>query len=102
MNIEPLHYFLLSAALFSLGLGTVLTRRNAVLVLMGIEIMLNAAGINLAGFARQDPERMGGTVFVVFLIVIAAAATAVGLAIILQVYDKYSTIQVDEIQELKD
>jgi NADH:ubiquinone oxidoreductase subunit K len=80
------HYLLVSAALFALGILGVLTRRNAVNVLMGIELILNSANLNLVAFSRFGPGNMSGQLFAVFVIVIAAAEAAVALAIILTLY----------------
>jgi len=101
MNIPIEHYLILSALLFCLGLLAVLTRRNTIVVLMGIELMLNAANVNLIGFARNDTNHPAGQMFTLFVIVIAAASAAVALAIVLNVYDRYRTVNLDEINEMK-
>ncbi|SEM52046.1 NADH dehydrogenase subunit K [bacterium A37T11] len=92
----------LSAALFSIGLYGVLSRRNAVLILAGIELMINAAILNLVAFGKFDKVHDAGQVFALFAIVLAAAAVAVALAIILQVYKYYKTINPEDIRQLKD
>ena len=99
----PLEWYLaLSAALFSIGVYGVLSRRNAVSILMGIELMLNAANINLVAFGRFiQPGILTGHVFVVFIITVAAAEAAVGLAIIISVYRNAEHINVDRINALK-
>ena len=81
-------YLLVSSLLFAIGLGGALTRRNSILVLIGIELMLNAANLNLVAFWRfgPHPEAMAGMIFVLFSIAVAAAEAAVGLALILAVY----------------
>jgi NAD(P)H-quinone oxidoreductase subunit 4L len=95
-------YLLLGAALFCIGVYGVLTRRNAVAVLMAIELMLNAANINLIAFARYvDPGRLLGHSFAVFVITVAAAEVAVGLAIVICIYRNAQNINVDEIHVLK-
>ena len=95
-------YLLLGAALFCLGVYGVLTRRNAVAILMAIELMLNAANINLIAFARYvDPERLLGHSLAVFVITVAAAEAAVGLAIVLCVYRNIRNINVDDIHLLR-
>ena len=100
------HYLVLSAALFSLGILGLLTRRNAVNVLMSIELILNAANVNLVAFSRfssgnDGVKGMGGQIFAVFVIVIAAAEVAVGLAIILTLYRLRRTPNLDEADILK-
>lgn len=102
MDISLTHYLLLSALLFCLGLLVVLTRKNTLVILMGIELMLNASMINLVGFARKDPTLIAGQVFSLFIIVIAAASAAVGLALILNAYDRYGTVNLNELNRLKN
>jgi NADH:ubiquinone oxidoreductase subunit K len=96
-------YLLLSALLFSVGLAGVLTRRSAVLVLIGIEVMLNAANLNFIAFWRYGPNSsaMTGIMFAIFSIAIAAAEVAVGLGIILVVYRRFGTINLDHINSMK-
>lgn len=79
----------------------VITKRNAVVVLIGIELILNAANLNLVAFSRND-EAIRGQMFVLFIIVVAAAEAAVALAIIVNVYNHYKTINLDQIDQLKD
>ncbi len=93
---------LASAALFSLGLFAVLSRRNAVAILMGIELILNAANLQFAAFSRFATGAIDGQVFALFVIVLAAAEAAVALAIILAIYTNASTVQVDEADRLRD
>jgi NADH:ubiquinone oxidoreductase subunit K len=100
----PLHYYLIvSALLFGVGLAGALTRRNAILVLVGIELMLNAANLNFIAFWRYspNPEALTGIMFVIFSIAIAAAEAAVGLALIIAVYRHYKTINLDQVDSLK-
>ena len=99
----PLEHFLaLSAILFSLGVYGVLTRRNAVLILMSVELMLNAASINMVAFAAYaSPELFTGMIFAIFIITVAAAEVGLALAIILRVYRNRGTANVDEINDLK-
>ena len=103
--IELAHFQLLSAALFSIGMYGVLARRSAVLILMSIELMLNAVNINLVGFAAYatfaDPQRALGQVIVVFVITIAAAELALAVAIILRLYRNRSSVNMDEIDLMK-
>jgi NADH-quinone oxidoreductase subunit K len=95
-------YLLLSALLFAIGLGGALTRRNAIMVLIGIEFMLNAANLNFIAFWRYgpNPEALTGIVFVLFSIGVAAAEAAVGLALIISIYRHYKTVHLDEIDSL--
>jgi len=100
----PLYYYLiLAAVLFAVGLAGALTRRNAILVLVGIELMLNAANLNFIAFWRYspDPENLTGVMFVIFSIAIAAAEAAVGLALIIAIYRHYKTVNVDKMDSLK-
>ena len=96
-------YLLVSAALFCIGLAGALTRRNAIMVLIGIELMLNAANLNFIAFWRfsETPETQTGLMFALFSIAIAAAEAAVGLALIIAIYRHFKTANVDEINSLK-
>src|SRR2546425_12264655 len=96
------HFLIVGALLFGIGAFGVLTRRNAIAVLMGIELMLNAANLNFLAFWRfLAPRTMESQVFVLVGITVAAAEAAVGLAIILNVYRDFGTINVEEISTLK-
>lgn len=98
----PLDYFLyIAAILFVTGLMIVIIKRNAIMVLMGIELILNAANINLIAFSRYDAELLAGNMFALFVIVVAAAEAAVALAIILKVYQQFNTANMDEVNQLK-
>ncbi|MBI4436750.1 MAG: NADH-quinone oxidoreductase subunit NuoK [Candidatus Omnitrophica bacterium] len=99
----PLSHFLtVSAVLFAIGLYGVLARKNAVIVLMGIEIMMNAANLNLIAFSRFLPaNRLTGQLFALFGITIAAAEVAVGLALVIAIFRMVKTIEVDRIEKLK-
>jgi NADH-quinone oxidoreductase subunit K len=96
-------YLLLSAFLFAIGLAGALTRRNAILVLIGIELMLNAANLNFIAFWRYgaNPQPLTGVIFVLFSIGVAAAEAAVGLALIIAIYRHYKTTDVDQIDSMK-
>jgi len=96
-------YLLLSALLFSIGLAGALARRNAILVLIGIELMLNAANLNFIAFWRYGPEptALTGMMFTIFSIGVAAAEAAVGLSIILAVYRHSRTTDLDEMDSMK-
>jgi len=95
------HYLLISAALFSLGIMGVLTRKNAVSVLMGIELILNSANINLVAFSKFSSGNMNGQIFAIFVIVIAAAEAAVALAIVLSMYRIVKSVNLDRADSLK-
>jgi len=94
---------LVSALLFAIGLAGAVTRRNAILALVGIELMLNAANLNFIAFWRfsEHPEALTGVMFVIFSIAVAAAEAAVGLALIIAIYRHYRSTEVDEFNTLK-
>ncbi len=94
---------LLSSLLFAVGLAGALTRRNAILVLIGIEIMLNAANLNFIAFWRYgpNPQALTGILFVLFSIGVAAAEAAVGLALIIAIHRHYQTTNLDQINLMK-
>lgn len=94
-------YLTLAAILFSLGMFAVITRRNAIAVLMGIELILNAANLNFIAFARFGGMNITGHIFALFVIVLAAAEVAVALAIIINLYQNFNSINVDDAQQLK-
>jgi len=96
-------YLIVSALLFAVGLAGALTRRNVILVLVGIELMLNSANLNFIAFWRygEHPELLTGVMFVIFSISIAAAEAAVGLALIISVYRHYKTTNLDRMDSLK-
>ena len=93
---------MVGAILFCTGLYMILSKQNAIQILIGIELMLNAAILNLVSFSKYDRFNNGGQIFALFAIVLAAATTAVALAIILNVYKRYKTINAGEINDLKD
>ena len=95
------HYLFVSAILFSLGIMGVLTRKNAVNVLMGIELILNSANLNLVAFSRFSAGNLDGQIFAVFVIVIAAAEAAVALAIVLSMYRLVKSVNLDQADTLK-
>ena len=95
-------FLLLGAALFCIGLYIIISKSNAIQVLIGIELILNAAILNLVAFGKYDSVNNSGQIFALFAIVLAAATTAVALAIILNVYRKYKTIDPGKINNLKD
>jgi NADH-quinone oxidoreductase subunit K len=95
------NYLFIAAALFSLGLFAVITRRNAVAVLMGVELILNSANVNFLAFSRFGGMNFNGHVFALFVIIMAAVEAAVALAIIINLYNNYNSINVDEASQLK-
>ncbi|HSQ57540.1 MAG TPA: NADH-quinone oxidoreductase subunit NuoK [Gemmata sp.] len=100
LGLQP--FLILSAFLFVCGVVSIASKRNAVGVLMGVELVLNAANLNLVAFARFDSGfRLDGQVFALMVIVLAAAEAAVALAIILNFYNNHATVDVDEADELK-
>lgn len=101
-HISLMHFLLLSAVLFSLGVYAVITRRNAILVLMGIELMLNAANINFIAFSKYSGANLDGQIVSIFVIILAACEAAVALAIVLNMFQQFNTVNVDEVHSLKD
>jgi len=102
MSVGLEHYLILSAVLFSIGLYGALAKRNAIIILMSIEIMLNAVNIAMVAFSRYIvPAMLTGQIFTVFIIVVAAAEAAVGLAIIIAIYRNRETIDATEIDLMK-
>ena len=99
MSLE--HFLVIGTVLFTLGIVCVLTRRNAVAVLIGIELILNAASLNLIAFSRFNGQALNGSVFVLFIIVLAAAEAVVALALILALQRRLRTVNVDQTNSLK-
>jgi NADH-quinone oxidoreductase subunit K len=95
-------FLVVSAALFCIGLYMAVSKRNAIQILIGIELILNAAILNLVAFGKYDKVNNSGQIFALFAIVLAAATTAVALAIILNVYRRYKTIDPNDINKLRD
>ncbi|HEU5292028.1 MAG TPA: NADH-quinone oxidoreductase subunit NuoK [Cyclobacteriaceae bacterium] len=96
------HILYLSVFLFSIGLMVIIIKKNAIMVLLGIELLLNASNLNLIAFNRLQPELFTGQIFSLFVIVVAVCEAAVGLAIVLRVYKHYQTSVLNEISELKE
>ena len=96
------HFLIISAVLFCIGLYAVLTKKNAIQILIGIEFMINAAVLNFVAFGRFDKINGGGQLFALFAILLAAAGVAVALAIILNVYKHFKTIDPSKIDKLKN
>lgn len=99
-EITLTYYLVFAVFLFCAGLLIILIKRNVIFVLMGIELILNAANLNLAAFSRFD-QRMDGQILAVFAIVLAATEAAIALAILLNIYKQFKTSNVDELTELK-
>ena len=96
------HILLLSAALFTIGVLAVTTNRRAAVVQMGIELIFNAANLNLVAFSRHDPQLLQGQLFSLFVILVAAAEAAVALAIVLKVYQHFRTANLNQIVSKED
>ena len=101
MTIGLGHYLGVSLIVFLLGMYCVLTRRNAIGILMGIELLLNAANVNYVAFARYTGTPTDGQIFAIFVIMLAAAEAAIGLAIVLGIYQAFETIDVDATDRLR-
>ena len=95
------HYLILSTMLFATGVLAVTLRRNAIGILIGIELMLNAANINLVAFSRYLGNHVDGSVFAIFVVMLAAAEAAVAIAIVLNVFHHAASISVDDYTEMK-
>lgn len=96
------HFLVVSSLLFSMGIYAVVTRKNAVLVLMGIELILNSANINFIAFSRFGNYGLDGQLIALFVIVLAAAEAAIALAIVLNIYKNLASVNVDEADRLRD
>jgi NADH-quinone oxidoreductase subunit K len=97
------HYLMISAILFALGVGAIVYRRNAVAVLMGVELVLNAAAINFVAFSHYSlgAGSLDGQIFAIFIIMLAAAEAAVGLAIVLNLFNLFHSVETDKANLLK-
>jgi len=95
------NYLLLSAILFALGIFAMIARRNAVGILMGVELILNASGINFVAFSRFNGHQLEGQVFTLFIIVLAAAEAAVALALVLAVFQTHRSIELDQVDDMR-
>lgn len=100
MPIPLTYYLYLAAFLFCAGILIVMIKKNAVFVLIGIELMLNAANINLVAFSKYDPA-LNGQMFAIFSVVLAAAEAAIALAILLNIYRLHQTSDLDDLTELR-
>lgn len=95
-------YLTLGAFLFCLGVFLVVTRRNAVMALLGIELILNASNLNFVAFGANNPEMVEGQMAALFVIVLAAAEVAIAFAIVLNVFQRFKTVNLDEIDTMKE
>lgn len=100
MELTLNHYLFLSAVLFTIGTAGVLLRRNAIIIFMSVELMLNAVNLTLVAFSRFQ-QQITGEIFVFFVMAVAAAEAAVGLVILIVVYRHKDSVDVDEINELR-
>ena len=101
MTVGLTHFLTVSLLVFLLGLYCVLTRRNAIGILMGVELVLNSANVNYVAFARYANAGYDGQVFAIFVIMLAAAEAAIGLAIVLGIYQAFETIDVEAADRLR-
>ncbi len=99
-NILP--YLVVSGLLFAIGFAVVVSKKNLILMLMGVEMMLNAVNINFAAFSKFDPDPVQGQIFSVFVMIVAAAEIAVGLAIVLKIRRYYGGIDPENLNNLRD
>jgi NADH-quinone oxidoreductase subunit K len=102
MHVTLSHFLVVAALLFALGVYTVATRRNAVGVLMGVELILNGANLNFVAFERYVVGGVTGHVFALFVIVLAAAEAAVGLAIVLAIFQTFRSIDVRTVDAMRE
>lgn len=102
MTIGLSDFLVVGAILFALGLYTVLTRRNAISVLMGVELILNSANVNYVAFAHYSGANIAGQIYAIFVIMLAAAEAVIGLAIVLAIFRLFNTIDVEAAQTLKE
>lgn len=101
MEIGLTHFLVLSGILFSLGIFGIATRKNAIMVLMSLELIMNSANINFVAFSRYGNFQIEGQVFALFVMILAAAEVAIALAIVLNIYQHFRHVNVDEIKDLK-
>lgn len=101
LDVGLVHYLTVAAILFGFGFLTLMTRRNAVGILLGVELILNAAGLNFVAFSHYVTGGVAGQVFTVFIIILAASEAAIGLAIVLQVFKHFRTIDAGKVSQLR-
>jgi len=102
LTVGLTHFLVVSGVLFAFGIYGIITRKNAVMVLMGVELILNSANINFIAFSRFGNFGLSGQIIALFVIVLAAAEAAIALAIVLNIYKTFSNVNVDEISNLKE
>ena len=102
MEVTLTHFLFVSTILFSFGIYGIVTRKNAIMVLMGIELILNASNINFIAFSRFGNFGLQGHLMALFVFFFAAAEAAIALAIVLNIYKTLSTVNIDEVDSLKD
>ncbi len=102
LHVGLTDFLVVSAILFSLGIYGVVTRKNAIMVLMGIELILNSANLNFVAFTRFGLMNLTGQVIALFVIILAAAEAAILLAIVLNIHQQLDTVNVDEVDKLKN
>jgi NADH-quinone oxidoreductase subunit K len=102
MEVGLNHFLVLSTILFGLGLFAMIARRNAILVLMGIELILNACNINLIAFSKYGGLDVDGQVVSIFVMILAVAEAAIALGIVLNLYNNFSTVNIDEVDNMKE
>ncbi|MEH0155828.1 NADH-quinone oxidoreductase subunit NuoK [Limibacter armeniacum] len=96
------HYLIVGALLFCIGLAIAITKKNIIVVLMGIELIFNAANVNLVAFSRYDPSLLQGQLYSLFVIVVAAAEAVVALSIVIQLFKYFKTVELNKISHLGD
>lgn len=101
MEVTLHHYLVVSSILFVLGLISMISRRNVIGVLLGIELIMNAAGLNFVAFSRYIAANLSGQIFTLFIIVIAASEVVVALAIVLRIYQNRATVNVEDVGDMK-
>lgn len=102
VHVGLTHFLVVSVILFSLGIYAIVTRKNAIMVLMGVELILNSANINFVAFSKFGNLGLGGQLIALFIIILAAAEAAVALAIVLNIYKTFTNVNIDEIDNLKE
>ena len=102
LHVGLTHFLVVSTLLFSFGIYAVVTRKNAVMVLMGIELILNSANINFIAFSKFGNFGLSGQITALFVIILAAAEAAIALAIVLNIYKTFNNVNIDEIDKLKE
>jgi len=102
LEVGLTHYLVVSSLLFCLGLLGIVTRKNAIMVLMGIELILNSANINFVAFSKFGNFGLSGQIVALFVIILAAAEAAIALAIVLNIYKTFANVNVDEINKLRE